>query len=124
MVAEMTYQVRVADFEQGRRWYEVFLNRAPDFVPHADFVEWEIIPGGWLQVAKGTPAEGSGPLRLEVTSIEKERQRMKEELHIDFFDIYSREGVPVKWVTFTDPWGNRLGFFGNMNEEMQQPKYN
>ncbi|WP_139891628.1 hypothetical protein [Bacillus sp. D386] len=58
---------------------------------------------GWLKVAKGAPAEGSDPLRLKVTSIEKERQRMIEELHIDFFEIYCRGEVPVKWATFTDP---------------------
>lgn len=89
MVAEMTYQVRVADFEQGRRWYEVFLNKAPDFVPHADFAEWEIIPGGWLQVAKGTPAEGSGPLRLKVTSIDGHVFDVWSELNPGFKENYS-----------------------------------
>ena len=113
----MTYQIRVADFNLGRRWYEVFLNRAPDFVPHEDFAEWELVPGCWLQVAKGTSTEGSGPLRLGVISIEKERHRMMEELHIDYFEIHSREEVPVRWATFTDPWGNLLGFFENKKAE-------
>ena len=117
LITEMTYQVRVTDFKQGRRWYEVLLARKPDFIPHADFAEWELIPGCWLQVAKGIPAEGAGPLRLGVHSIEKQRQRLIDELPIDSFEIYSREEVPVRWATFTDPWGNCLGFFENMKQD-------
>ena len=117
LITEMTFQVRVTDFEQGQRWYEGLLARKPDFIPHADFAEWELIPGCWLQVAKGIPAEGGGPLRLGVRSIEQERQRIIDELHIDSFEIYSREEVPVRWATFTDPWGNQVGFFENMKED-------
>ena len=113
MITEMTYQIRVDDFTLGKRWYEIFLNREPDFVPHEGFAEWELIPGSWLQVASGTPTQGSGPLRLGVVSIEQERQRMMKELAIDYFEIYSREEAPVRWATFTDPWGNQLGFFEN-----------
>ncbi len=34
-----------------------------------------------------------------------------DELRIEPFLIQSRSGVPVKWGTFTDPWGNMLGLF-------------
>lgn len=116
MIYEMTTQVRVSNFDEGKRFYQILLNREPDFIPHEGFAEWELIPGCWLQVAEGTPSEGSGPLRLGVSSIEAERTRMINELNIDFFDIHSREEVPVKWATFTDPWGNRLGFFEYITE--------
>lgn len=42
----------------------MFLKKDADLKPHDGFVEWELIPGCWLQVAKGSPSEGSGPLRL------------------------------------------------------------
>ena len=87
------------------------MKKEPDFTPHDGFAEWELIPGCWLQVAEGTPAEGSGPLRLGVISIEQERLRLINELHIESFEIFAREEVPVKWATFSDPWGNRIGFF-------------
>ncbi|MFP7296902.1 VOC family protein [Neobacillus niacini] len=117
MIYEMTYQVRVTNFNKGLMWYKTLLNREPDFVPHEGFAEWELIPGCWLQVAEGTPANGSGPIRLGVLSIEEERNRMVEELNVDeSFEIFSREEVPVKWATFTDPWGNRLGFFEYIDE--------
>ena len=111
MIFEMTFQVRVADLDEGLKWYKALLQKEPDFTPHEGFAEWELIPGCWLQVAEGTSAEGSGPLRLGVKSIEEERSRLVNELHIEPFEIFSRDEVPVKWATFTDPWGNRIGFF-------------
>ena len=117
MIYEMTTQVRVSNFEEGKKFYQTLLNREPDFIPHEGFAEWELIPGCWLQVAEGTPSEASGPLRIGVTSIETERARMIEDLDIEFFNIQSREEVPVKWATFSDPWGNRLGFFEYISEE-------
>jgi hypothetical protein len=117
MIFEMTYQVKVADYETGKQWYEVLLNKKPDFVPHEDFAEWEIMPGCWLQVAKGTPAVHSGPLRMGVKDIEAERQRLMDELHIGSFEIHGRQEVPVKWATFHDPWGNQLGFFQYIDEK-------
>lgn len=122
MIYEMTVQVRVPDIEKGQKWYRTFLKREPNFIPHEGFAEWELIPGCWLQVAEGTPAEGSGPLRLGVTDMEAERERLVRELHIDFFEIYQREEVPVKWGTFADPWGNRIGMFEYLDEEEKAQK--
>lgn len=116
MVSELTIQIRVADFEKGLHWYTKLLKRTPEFIPHNEFAEWEIIPGCWLQLAEGIPSEGSGPIRFGVTSIEEERSRLMSELYMDHFEICSREEVPAKWATFADPWGNRLGFFENNNE--------
>lgn len=122
MIYEMTYQVRVSDFAEGIKWYKVLLNKEPDFTPHDGFAEWELIPGCWLQVAEGSPSAGSGPLRMGVISIEAERERMMKELDVKSFEIHAREEVPVKWATFADPWGNRLGFFEYIKREEMQEK--
>lgn len=116
MVYEMTIQVRVLPFESGLRWYRVLLQREPDFVPHEGFAEWELVPGCWFQLAEGTPTVGNGPLRLGVPDLDAERQRLIAELNVDPFEVYSRPEVPVKWGTFSDPWGNRLGFFEHWDE--------
>ncbi|WP_079508637.1 VOC family protein [Mesobacillus jeotgali] len=116
MIYEMTYQIRVTDFEKGLHWYKTLLNKEPDFTPHEGFAEWEIIPGAWLQVSEGSPSEGSGPMRLGVRSIEDERVRLMSELDVEFFEIFAREEVPVKWATFSDPWGNQFGFFEYVKE--------
>lgn len=115
MLSEMTVQVRVCDISEGLKWYRTLLEKEPDLVPHEGFVEWELIPGCWLQVAEGVPTTGSGPIRLGVADIEAERERIAKELNVERFEIYSREEVPVRWGTFADPWGNRLGFFENLN---------
>lgn len=122
MIFEMTTQVRVSNIKEGQEWYETLLNKKPDFIPHDGFVEWELIPGCWLQVAEGIVTEDNGPLRLGVTNIEAERDRLVEQLKIDSFEIHSRPEVPVKWGTFTDPWGNRLGFFEYLDKSEEQER--
>ncbi|MBU9721637.1 MULTISPECIES: VOC family protein [Bacillaceae] len=122
MFFEMTTQVRVSNIEEGHKWYETLLNKKADFLPHDGFVEWELIPGCWLQVAEGNLTEGNGPLRLGVTNIEAERERLIKELTIDSFEIHLRPEVPVKWGTFTDPWGNRLGFFEYLDKTEEQER--
>ncbi|MFE8700022.1 VOC family protein [Cytobacillus sp. FJAT-54145] len=122
MIFEMTIQVRVTNIQEGQPWYETLLNRKPDFVPHEGFAEWELIPGCWLQVAEGIPSDGSGPLRLGTTNLEETRQRLIKELGIEAFEIHSRKEVPVKWASFSDPWGNQLGFFEYLDKGEEQKR--
>jgi hypothetical protein len=122
MIYEMTYQVRVTDMNEGLKWYKTLLNKEPDFTPHEGFAEWELLPGCWLQIAEGVPSEGSGPLRLGVQSIDEARNSMIRELNVEPFEIFSRHEVPVKWATFTDPWGNRLGFFEYINKSEKEER--
>ncbi|MFD1020538.1 VOC family protein [Thalassobacillus hwangdonensis] len=112
----ITFQVRVTDFEEGIRWYRLLFNRKPDFIPHEDFAEWEMVEGTWLQVAKGKPAEGSGPLRLGVENIKKERSRLMDQLNLELEAVNTREGVPAAWLSFEDPYGNRLGLFQDLEK--------
>ncbi|KHE72444.1 VOC family protein [Halobacillus sp. BBL2006] len=122
MVYEMTIQVRVTDIEKGKKWYEKLFQRKPDFEPHFGIVEWEIFPGSWLQLAEGTPAKESGPLRFGVKDIKDEQQRVMEGLDVEHFKIHSREEVPVKWGTFSDPWGNQLGFYEYHDKAEQEER--
>src|SRR5690606_40285033 len=84
------------DIEAGHKWYQTFLQKEADFLPHDGFVEWEIVPGCWLQVAEGEPASGSGPLRLAVKDLAAEKERLIDVLKVEDFEIFSREEVPVK----------------------------
>ncbi|AVQ97745.1 ornithine monooxygenase [Oceanobacillus iheyensis] len=107
----VTFQVKITDYEKGIKWYEKLFNRKPDFIPHGDFAEWEIVPNTWLQVAKGEPTNGNGPLRLGVEDIENERRRLVEVLNIEIESVNTREGVPAAWCSFEDPYGNRIGLY-------------
>ncbi|MEH7223440.1 VOC family protein [Bacillus sp. JJ1566] len=122
MIYEMTFQFRVRDISNGQKWYETLLQKKPDFIPHDGFAEWEILPGCWLQIAEGIPSVGSGPLRLGVDNLENERERLTRDLQIEPFEIHSRKEVPVKWATFSDPWGNRIGLFEYQNESEKEER--
>ncbi|HWL22499.1 MAG TPA: VOC family protein [Ureibacillus sp.] len=122
MFFDVTIQVRVDDFNEGQKWYQTLFKRQPDLIPHEDFAEWEVIPGCWIQVAKGNPAKGSGPIRLGVKDIEEERERLLQDLAIAPFEIYSKEGVPVKWGTFQDSWGNFIGLYEYLDKEAEKER--
>ncbi|MGP4073537.1 VOC family protein [Piscibacillus sp. B03] len=121
MIFEMTMQVRVPDYEKGLAFYEVLFGRKPDFIPHEGFAEWEVVPGSWIQVGEGEPL-GSGPIRFGVPNIEEAKARITKECSIEEFDIHTREGVPAKWGTFQDPWGNKLGFFEYLDKAEEKER--
>lgn len=108
-----TFQVRVGDFDRGRDWYERLFDREPDFVPHEGFVEWEFVPGTncWLQVGHGDPAPGSGPVRLGTTDLDGELSRLRATLDVDPPEVHRTPDGLVRYCTFTDPFGNRVGLF-------------
>ncbi|MFY3791889.1 VOC family protein [Ureibacillus sp. MALMAid1270] len=122
MFFETTIQIRVEDFKKGQQWYETLFEREPDFIAHEGFIEWEIISGCWLQVAEGTPAIGSGPIRFGVTDIEETRNRLLKDLKIDPFEVHTRDGVPVKWGTFQDPWGNLVGVYEYLDKDAESER--
>jgi len=115
----VTFQVRVSDYSKGIEWYSMILGRPADFNPHeghddfSGFSEWEIIKKSncWLQVAEGDPTPGSGPIRLGVDDLEMEVGRVAPILDGYLPDIHTTPDGKVRFCTFEDPFGNRIGFF-------------
>lgn len=115
----VTFQVRVSDYEEGRHWYGKLLGRPPDLLPHegfqdqAGFCEWELMPGSgcWLQVAEGVPAANSEPIRFGVVDIGLQVERLSQELDLGQPVIGTTPDGQVKFCTFKDPFGNRVGFY-------------
>ncbi|MED0972853.1 VOC family protein [Bacillus paramycoides] len=107
---------------QPFKWYKTLFNKESDFFPHEGFAEWERIQGCWIQIAEGIPSAGSGPLRLAIMDVEAERTRIVRELNVAKFEMHSRKEVPVKCETFSDPWGNRLGFFEYLDKKEQNER--
>ncbi len=111
-VGSLTFQIGVGDIDAGVAFYTRFLGRAPDFEPHANFAEWEVVTNAWLQInSERDVGSGVGPLRIEVDDIERALDQAVPTLAIDRPAVQHRDGVPVRWCTFSDPWGNRLGYF-------------
>ncbi len=54
--------------------------------------------------------------------IKAERNRLIAELGVEWFEIYSRKEVPVRWATFVDPWGNQIGLFEYFDEKEKDKK--
>lgn len=121
-----TVQVYVpaSDLGSARRFYVSLFGREPDFEPHDDFLEWAIIPRQetWFQLV------GS-----ENFSALTNRVRFRvEDIHaaVAFVDQLGVERskpslLPnvVAFFDFSDPWGNRLGYYQDLVETTQQAEY-
>lgn len=119
----MALQLQVDDISRARDFYTAVLGFLPELEPHDDFVEWRISPGGeaWLQ-AVGV-ADGVHPLesrvRFGVADVRAERRRLLG-LGIDVSRVTSLPGL-VTFINFTDPWGNKLGFYEDVPEGDRRP---
>ncbi len=109
----VTAEYHVTDIKAARLFYGRLLGRGPDFEASPSFVEWEVVPGYWLQLRETDKVHAAGPLRLRVDDIEAERQRLIDDLSVDVDDIKRVEGV-VAFCTFHDPFGNPLGILQDL----------
>jgi catechol 2,3-dioxygenase-like lactoylglutathione lyase family enzyme len=113
----LTIQLWVGDGSAGRGWYARLFGRPPDFTPfsHDTFCEWIFKPGYWEihVVEKDHPEPRQAPVRFGVEDIHAARQQVLE-LGVGADAIEELPGV-VRWCNFTDPWGNRLGFYQDLS---------
>lgn len=113
-----TAQLRVPDVAAGLTFYEDLIGRAPDSSPHVNFYEWELQNAAWFQLGQGKVIEAY-PLRFAVRDIAAEVSRMPARFGITCGEILRIPEV-VAWCNFEDPWGNRLGFYQDLNTRSQE----
>ena len=58
--------VPVTDLDRSRRWYEPLFGRAADNNPMPTLVEWQVVPGGWVQVFADEQRAGSTAVNFAV----------------------------------------------------------
>ncbi len=104
-----TVEFRVPDLRAGTEFYSRLFGRAPDFEPHADFVEWEGFNNFWFQLAEGEPRP-TYAMRLCVDDIVAEVARVQREVGARCSSITRIPGL-VAFCNFNDPWGNILGLY-------------
>lgn len=124
--AGFTLQIYVppGETKKARSFYSVLFGREPEFEPHDDFFEWSPISGQecWVQVGgKADAVPMHNRVRFRVLDLRAA---------LDFLDSSGIEhsepsqlpGV-VAFVDFSDPWGNRLGYYQDLVPSGQQPEY-
>lgn len=107
--------VPVRDADVAKAWYEKLFGRAPDNNPMPGLVEWQLVPGGWVQVFVDEERAGSGLFNVAVDDLEKHiaevRSRSLEPDEI----LDAAKGVRL--ATIADPDGNLIRLIGGFRVE-------
>ena len=111
----MTLQVQVDDLYRAREFYGGVLGAAPEFEPHDDFLEWRVGEGEtWLQIvaARGPVRPLVNRVRFRVDDLAA-ASAAAAALGAAVSPVTTLHSV-VRWVDFSDPWGNQLGFYEDL----------
>src|SRR6476620_4246068 len=103
--------IAVSDIDAGRAWYTTLFGREPDNNPMANFVEWRITEGGWVQVTEDGLRAGHGMLNLALSDIDEGARELREKGIAAGEIIDANKGVRLSQVT--DPDGNTIHLVGN-----------
>ncbi len=102
--------VPVSDLDEANAWYEKLFGRSADNNPMPVLFEWQVVPGGWVQVFVDDERAGSGLVNFAVDDLEA---------HVE--DAAGRGLAPgeiedankgVRLSTLTDPDGNVIRLIG------------
>ncbi len=102
--------VPVSDVDRSGRWYESLFGRTADNNPMPSLVEWQVIPGAWVQVFSDPERAGSGLLNFAVDDLEEHLAEVAGR-GIESAGIVAAD-KGVRLATVTDPDGNTIRFVG------------
>jgi predicted enzyme related to lactoylglutathione lyase len=107
--------VPVSDIDRANAWYEKLFGRAADNNPMPVLVEWQVVPGGWVQVFIDAERAGSGLVNFAVDDLSKHVENARKH-GLQPGEI---EGVNkgVELSTLHDPDGNMIRLIGNFRVE-------
>jgi len=107
--------VPVSDIDVAAAFYEKLFGRAADNNPMPVLVEWQVVPGGWVQVFIDEERAGSGLVNFAVDDL-AEHVRGARENGLEPGEI---EGVNkgVELSALNDPDGNVIRLIGNFRVE-------
>ncbi len=69
-IAHVLAVVHVSDVETSRQWYASLFGRPPDNNPMPTLVEWQVLPGAWVQVFCAPEKAGTDELNVAVDDLE------------------------------------------------------
>jgi glyoxylase I family protein len=102
--------VPVSDLEKSDRWYASLFGRAADNNPMPTLVEWQVLPGAWVQVFSDPQRAGAGLLNFAVDGLEDHLEQVRDRGLDPGEIVEANKGVRLS--TLTDPDGNTIRFIG------------
>ena len=116
----MTFQhilavVPVTDLDVARAFYEKLFGRPCDNNPMPVLIEWQVVPGGWVQFFVDEQRSGSGLVNFAVDDLAAHVAEADERGLAPSTVEEADKGVEL--VTLTDPDGNLIRLIGNFRVE-------
>src|SRR4051795_11783732 len=102
--------VPVSDLETGNGFYEKLFGRPADNNPMPTLVEWQVLPGAWVQVFNDPDRAGRGLLNFAVDDLEKHLAEIGGRGIAAEAIVDANKGVQTS--TVSDPDGNTIAFIG------------
>lgn len=102
--------VPISDIDRSGKWYAALFGRPADNKPMPSLVEWQVLPGAWVQVFSDPDRAGKGLLNFAVADLESHLAE------IGTRGIQPQEIVDaskgVRTCAVIDPDGNTITFIG------------
>ena len=102
--------IPVHDLDAARDWYTRLLGRAPDNNPMPTLVEWQEVPGAWIQVYVDPDRAGRTQLNLAVDDLDTDIDAVTARGIEVGTVIEANKGVRL--APITDPDGNVVTLIG------------
>ena len=102
--------VPVSDIDASAQWYAALIGRPADNNPMPSLVEWQVLPGAWVQVFSDPDRAGSGLLNFAVDDLERHLGEIAERSIKSDAIVDASKGV--RTCAVTDPDGNTINFIG------------
>jgi glyoxylase I family protein len=102
--------VPVSDLEKSQQWYESLFGRPADNNPMPTLVEWQVLPGAWVQVFTDPERAGSGLVNFAVDDLENHRAEVGGRGLDPGEIVEANKGVRLS--TIKDPDGNTIRLIG------------
>ncbi|MBJ7340802.1 VOC family protein [Mycolicibacterium sp.] len=107
--------VPVSDIGLANAWYEKLFERPADNNPMPVLVEWQVVPGGWVQVFVDEQRAGGGLLNFAVDDLEAHvRGAAERGLAPGAIEDVNKG---VRLCTLADPDGNVIRLIGGFRVE-------
>jgi glyoxylase I family protein len=102
--------VPVSEVDKSGEWYSSLFGRPADNNPMPTLVEWQVVPGGWVQVFSDPQRAGSGLLNFAVDDLDAHLGEVSGRGLEPGEIVEANKGVRLS--TITDPDGNTIRFIG------------